>query len=195
MHLDREQLVFQIFSAAFEQSIAERSAFLTEACGNDEALRLRIERLLATADTMGPHGTWETELEANIQQQAASLIGSNRPPNPQAGDTIGDYVVTAQLGAGSMGSVFAATDPQLHRSVAIKVISTELLDRDQPIERMRREALLVAALNHPHIVTLYGLAAWRGQPCLVMEHLSGQTLDAHLANEPLPPKRFFQLAI
>src|ERR1043166_8971598 len=66
-----------------------------------------------------------------------------------AGDKLGHYVVVGPLGAGGMGEVYRARDPQLERDVAIKVLPLELANDPERLTRFDREAKILAALNHP----------------------------------------------
>ena len=72
------------------------------------------------------------------------------------GTHVGPYEVVALIGAGSMGEVYRARDTNLGRDVAIKILAqSSVLDEDR-IARFRREARVLAALNHPNIATIYG---------------------------------------
>jgi predicted Ser/Thr protein kinase len=90
-----------------------------------------------------------------------------------AGDRLGPYEILAPLGAGGMGDVYRARDTRLNREVAIKV------SKEQFSERFEREARAVAALNHPHICTLYDI----GPNYLVMEFIDGVPLKGPLSPE------------
>src|ERR1700690_2719210 len=90
-----------------------------------------------------------------------------------AGDRLGPYEILAPLGAGGMGDVYRARDTRLNREVAIK------LSKEQFSERFEREARAVAALNHPHICTLYDI----GPNYLVMEFIDGVPLKGPLSPE------------
>ena len=74
-----------------------------------------------------------------------------------AGDRLGPYEILAPLGAGGMGEVYRAKDTKLGRDVAIKVLPTEVARAPERLARFRREATLLAALNHPHIAAIHGL--------------------------------------
>jgi serine/threonine protein kinase len=96
------------------------------------------------------------------------------------GNRLGPYEILSVIGAGGMGDVYKARDTRLDRSVAIKV------SREQFSERFEREARAVAALNHPHICTLYDV----GNNYLVMEYIDGTLLRG-----PLPVAEALRLAI
>lgn len=85
----------------------------------------------------------------------------------------GKYVVQRVLGQGAMGVVYEALDPELARVVAVKVLTSPHDDADQ---RFRREARLIAALRHPHVVTIYDFGTQGGTPYIVMEMLRGATV-------------------
>ena len=104
------------------------------------------------------------------------------------------YRILESLGKGGMGEVFLADDTQLERKVAIKFLPENL--RDDPVARGRfeREAKSAAALDHPYICKIHEFTEVDGQPCIVMEHVAGQTLESRLAQGPLAPAEAIQLA-
>ncbi|UCF38836.1 MAG: protein kinase, partial [Acidobacteriota bacterium] len=73
------------------------------------------------------------------------------------GQTIGHYEITAKLGQGGMGEVYRARDTRLNRDVAIKVLPQMFSGDEQRIGRFRREAQVLASLNHPNIAAIYGI--------------------------------------
>jgi len=96
------------------------------------------------------------------------------------GARLGPYEIQSALGAGGMGEVYKARDTRLDRSVAIKILPAHLAADPQFRERFDREARAVAALNHPHICTLYDIGSQDGVDFLVMEYLDGETLAERL---------------
>ena len=102
------------------------------------------------------------------------------------GVRLGPYDVIAQLGVGGMGEVWRATDTNLKRAVAIKVLPEAVAaDRDR-LARFQREAEVLAALNHPNIAHIHGLEKSGGTTALVMELVEGPTLADRIARAPLP---------
>ena len=97
------------------------------------------------------------------------------------GTRLGPYEVGAKIGAGGMGEVYRATDMNLGRDVAIKVLPSSFANDPDRLSRFAREARLLAALNHPNIATIHGLEEAGGVRALVMELVEGPTLAEKLA--------------
>jgi len=92
------------------------------------------------------------------------------------------------IGAGGMGEIYCATDRDLHREVALKVLAARYA-QDAPLRaRFEREALAAARLSGtPNIVTIFDVTEHAGRPIIVMEYLPGGSLDAQIAGSPCPP--------
>ena len=99
-----------------------------------------------------------------------------------------DYEILDRVGAGAMGTVFKARHAKLSRIVAIKVLRPSLARDTRYVERLRREARIVAALNHPNIVTGYDLGEEGGYHYFVMEFVEGRSLRALLAEWGIFPE-------
>ena len=93
-----------------------------------------------------------------------------------------------------MGEVWQARDTRLRRDVAIKSLPGALAHDPARLTRLEREAELLAALNHPHIATIYGLEQSNGASFLVMELVEGDTLDDRIRRGPMPAKEALTLA-
>src|SRR5579862_3414633 len=104
-----------------------------------------------------------------------------------SGTKFGSYEVTAQIGAGGMGEVYQAHDTKLQRDVAIKILPRRFVDDPDRLGRFRREAQLLASLNHPQIATIHSLEQSEGVRYLVMELVGGKTLAERIEQAgPLP---------
>jgi serine/threonine protein kinase len=106
----------------------------------------------------------------------------------------GRYQVEAPLGEGGVGVVYRALQLKLHRRVAVKLLQHEVIGEEELRPRFQQEALTLAALSHPHIVTLQDYGLVRGRPFLVMELLEGRTLRQIIDTEaPIAPLRTLTL--
>lgn len=94
-----------------------------------------------------------------------------------------------------MGEVYRATDTKLGREVALKLLPGSMSKDAERLERFRREAQTIAALNHPNIVTIHSVDEDAGRHFLTMELIDGQSLDRLMASDGLPVSRLFELAI
>jgi serine/threonine protein kinase len=110
------------------------------------------------------------------------------------GVRLGPYEVVAALGAGGMGEVYRARDTRLDRSVAIKILAPEIARDPAARDRFEREARAVAALDHPHICSIFDVGETDGTHYLVLPLLDGQTLAARLEKGPLPLGQALKLA-
>ena len=102
------------------------------------------------------------------------------------GSRLGPYEVLAKLGEGGMGEVYRALDTTLQREVALKVLPESFAADSDRVTRFRREAQVLASLNHPHIAQIYGLEQAGTSTTLVMELVTGETLAAHIGRGALP---------
>jgi eukaryotic-like serine/threonine-protein kinase len=112
---------------------------------------------------------------------------------PIVGQILGHYRVIEQIGAGGMGLVFRASDQQLERDVAIKVLPPGMLADEAARKSFRREALALAKLNHPNIGTVFEFSSQGDLDFLVMEYIGGAPVDAKLGSGPLPQKEVLRL--
>ena len=155
------------------------AAHIADACGSDDS-RVQVEALLA----------------ADTGATAEMGIASGPAPAPFGPSTrLGPYQLEALLGEGGMGQVFRARDTRLGRPMAIKVIRSEEAQRSDFRIRFQREAQATAALNHPHICTLYDVGEQEGVSYLVMEYVEGQTLALRLREGPLPLDQLLRRAV
>jgi serine/threonine protein kinase len=163
---NRWQRVEEIFQQAIDMAPQHRSAFLDQACGADQSLRLELDSLLLHASDAGP-----------------TLVSPAADDLPRI---IAHYRISSKLGQGGMGAVYLATDTKLGREVAIKILRHSFAQDSGGIARFAREAKVLASLNHPNIAQIYGMEESSGVRALVMELVPGETLAAHLKHGPLP---------
>src|SRR3954469_13510133 len=100
--------------------------------------------------------------------------------------TVSHYKITGKLGAGGMGEVYRASDSKLNREVALKVLPQEFARDSERMARFKREAQLLASLNHSNIATIFGLEETNGSFALIMELVEGETLAERIAQGPIP---------
>ena len=132
-------------------------------------------------------GLLDERLSSSSAARGATAVTQLSPVPPLAAR----YVIRHELGRGGMGTVYEATDTELERGVAIKVMRPELVASDEALARFKREARAAAGFAHPNVVTVHDVGvADDGRAYLVMELLSGATLRAALRQEGrFPPER------
>jgi serine/threonine-protein kinase len=169
--------VERLFHAALERSPHERAVFLDDSCAGDAELRREVQSLLDES------ALEDGFLEDQALDAAAGLVDISQPR--LAGTRFGGYELTGSLGSGGMGEVYRARDLELGREVAIKLLPAVLAADVDRIARFRREAQILATLNHPHVGAIYALAEDDGVLGLVLELVEGPTLADRLATGPL----------
>ncbi len=110
------------------------------------------------------------------------------------GQTLAHYRISAAIGAGGMGEVYRATDTKLGRDVALKVLPGEMASSPERLERFRREARALAALDHPSIVGVYSVEEADGVHFLTMQLVDGEPLDRLIPTGGLPADRILDIA-
>jgi hypothetical protein len=110
------------------------------------------------------------------------------------GSFLGAYEILAPLGAGGMGEVYRARDTKLGRDVALKILAGSVVVDLTALARLRREAQLLAAINHPNIAAIHAFDEANGTQFLVLELVEGETLDRHLARGALGLDRALGIA-
>jgi serine/threonine-protein kinase len=176
---ERREQIEQICQDALDRHANARAAFVARACGGDEELRREVESLLAHERAA------ERFIETPALESAAGSLTALAGIAP--GEHIGTYEVVSLLGAGGMGEVYRARDPQLGRDVAIKILPPIFSTDPERLARFEREARALAALNHPNVGAIYGLERTAVSRALVLELVDGPTLadtlrDASLRN-------------
>ena len=151
-----------LFERAIKVPTDERGTLLDQSC-EDEAIRQSVERLLAA------------------DERAEGFMETRASDSAETPLQIGPYPVQGELGRGGMGVVYLARDPELDRPVALKCVSR---DRGNMIERLVREAKILASLDHPNIATIYRLERIDGESYLILEYIEGMSLEQKLLKDP-----------
>jgi serine/threonine protein kinase/tetratricopeptide (TPR) repeat protein len=163
----------------FENSINSAVKRLREALSDDAATPRFIETL--------PRKGYRFIGKLETATQGSPLL--------VPGAVVSHYRILAEVGRGAMGVVYKAEDLALGRVAALKFLPEELAAHPPALERMRREARVIGALNHPNICTLYELGEASGRLFLAMEFLAGEPLRALMARGPVGEAEFFEIAI
>ena len=160
----RWRQIEELYYAARKRPVADRAAYLAEACRGDEHLRREVESLLAQ-DPTGKN---------ILSHPAASLLPDVSNSRGGLIEQVGPYKIEGLLGKGGMGVVYRALDTKLNRPVAVKFLSDELADAAAR-RRFQREAQTASSLNHPHIITVHDAGELETQQYLVTELVDGGT--------------------
>lgn len=176
---ERYGQIVKLYHSLLEIDAAERSTFLAQTCGADEALRQELESLLAS------HLQTDSFLEAPAIQIAAQILADDRHRD-MVGCSLGHYEIRALLGAGGMGEVYLAQDTKLDREVAVKLLPAEVAANLDRMRRFTREAKAASALNHPNIITIHEVGQSDSGEFIVTEFIDGQTLRQQMQGAPMP---------
>lgn len=198
-----------IFAAALEQADpAARSAYLEEACAGDDALRRRVEGLLAAHAKAGdfleqPASAPATESTVRMEGSVTPLPASASRPDglpplqpstyPDSLGRLGHYEILGEVGRGAFGIVLKAHDTVLQRVVAIKVPAAELSTSGAARQRFLEEARRGASIRHEHVVAIHAVEE-TPVPFLVMDFIDGPTLQDKIRKDgPLPPAEVLRI--
>ena len=167
----------EVFAGARALPADRRPAYLAEACDGNEALRQEVESLLSSDERMK---------KSFLEAPAVVRGDDTRVTRSLEGQRIGPYQLASRIGAGGMGEVYQARDTTLNRQVAIKVLLPAVASDPDRLARFRREARVLASLNHPHIAQIHGFEDAEGAHALVMELVEGPTLADRIASGAIP---------
>ena len=179
MNPERWHRIEELFCTVVDRPAAERGAYLTRVCGDDEDLRREVLELL-------DHETADGFLEDPIKH--ATVAVASEPADEMAGQRIGPYRLIRLVGRGGMGAVYEAArdDRQFDQRVALKLIRRGM-DSEFVRQRFLRERQILASLDHPHIARLFdGGTTADGQPYFVMEFVEGESIISYCRQHALP---------
>jgi tetratricopeptide (TPR) repeat protein/tRNA A-37 threonylcarbamoyl transferase component Bud32 len=172
-----------------------------DACDACSEVVAELMRLFASSFSAGEQPQAVQELSTSGVE--STLGGMELPPNDAwptelplpEGAKLGRYVVLRAIGAGAMGIVYAAYDPELDRKIALKLLRRGTADdaddaasqQSSRDKRLLREAQALARLTHPHVITVHDVGTWEGgRVFLAMEFVEGGTLTRWLEAGPRP---------
>jgi Tol biopolymer transport system component/DNA-binding winged helix-turn-helix (wHTH) protein len=162
----------------------------------EQSLNSAVRRLRdAVSDTAGTPRFVET-----IPRKGYRFVGTLETAEDERaeltpGTVISHYSILAPAGCGAMGVVYKAEDTTLGRMVALKFLPEELAAHEPALDRFRREARMIGALNHPGICTIYELGAASGHLFLAMEFLDGESLRERTARGSVPEQEVLGIAL
>ncbi len=174
----QQQHVRELFEQALERPEPDVALWLDQAAAGDNAVRNEVLSLLAHHSAAGRF------LEVGIDELTTQLF--TEAPGLTPGATVGKYTIVRELGRGGMGRVYLASDAELGRNVALKVLAPHLLSDPRQRERLRREARAAAKLTHPGICTVYALEEIDGSLYISSEFINGRTLREEIESGTRP---------
>lgn len=196
MTAERLQQIRDLFDRVVACPPFARTAFLNRAAKDDAELHAAVAALLVE------HVDRASALPVtNIDDPADGVVAVLNPVQPAESDLVGmviadRYRLDARIGSGGMGKVYRATQLNLRRTVAVKLVHAESLGEPAIVARFEREALAVASLQHPRIITIFdfGIAPEIGL-YIVTEYLAGRPLSDDLGEQaPMNPWSAIRLA-
>ncbi len=174
---DEFRKIREVFESAIELAPEERARFIDQSCNGDPRLAAEVQRMLSG------------DAEGN------TLLDWPSAGHLQEGAIFAEHLRLGELlGRGGMGEVYRAYDIHLHRDVALKVLPRTFALNPDGVARLRREAQVLASLNHSNIASIYGLKESDGEYALVLELVEGPTLADRLARGPIPMDEALSIA-
>jgi Tol biopolymer transport system component len=178
-----------LLDRALSLPTGEREVFVERVASHDAALAAALRAVLAEATGddgfLDPGGALSGSLGGEIERSIVD-VEEEQIGVLAIGERIEQYAITGFIGRGGMGEVYRARDLRLDRDVALKLLPARFAADSERIARFHREARVLAALSHPGIGAIYGIAEERGIEALVLELVEGPTLADRLDTGALP---------
>ncbi len=168
-HVEEERLL-AFTLGQLESDVAREVESHLAAC---PACKLRQESISSVAFSKTAAGSSKDGVPTRAEGELATHAGGFVL---QRGATLGRYVLLEKLGAGGMGEVFAAYDPQLDRKVALKLLRGGALSAEEGKARLKREAQAMARLQHPNVIAVHDVGDFGDRVFIAMEYVEGETL-------------------
>jgi serine/threonine protein kinase len=184
---ERKKKIKELCDQALDLEPAAREAFLNEACAGDVELCAEVMSLLSHEQSVAifmAQPAWKQVVQ-DITLARQELFAERR---------LGRYRIHERLGQGGMGEVWRATDEQLKRAVAIKILPPEFSRDNERVRRFQQEAYAVSALKHANIITIHEIGESNDLHFIVTELVEGQTLRDQMAGKPIGWRRAVRIA-
>lgn len=178
----------EIYHAALALPPLERERFIREASGGDDNVRREVESLLSF------DGPAEGFIETPPEDIAAAAY-AKRSDEYLIGKSLNHYRVLSLLGVGGMGKVYLAEDTNLGRRTALKLLPPQFSDNAERKARFEREARAASALNHPNIITIYGIERAENLDLIATEFIDGKTLREQIAENPFDWRKTIDIGL
>jgi serine/threonine protein kinase len=179
---ERWQQISRIFNRAISLDATARAAYVEEKCGTDSDLRAEVERLIESHD--------QAEQDDFIGGLAVEDVAEQFTEGEETlalhkGQLFGDYLILDHLGTGGMGEVYLAKDSRLDRTVALKILASDIAADKRRMQRFRQEARVASSLNQPNILTIYEFGEVEQLTFLAAEFVDGPTLRDYMRGKRL----------
>jgi eukaryotic-like serine/threonine-protein kinase len=185
---DRWQTIDRLFHSTLSCAQGKRAGFLSQACGDDEALRVEVESLLRAHEQDGSF------LDLPAYEVAADFL-ADAFGRLFAGQQIGPYKIISPLAVGGMGEVYLAQDSRLGRKIALKLLPPDFAKDQHRVRRFAQEARAASALNHPNVCVIHEVGKTSdGRHFIAMELIEGITLRERISRGPLSLADAFAVA-
>ena len=184
----RLETIEDIFYVALDCRPDQLKVLLDDRCAGDQSLRATIEALLTSHRESG------NSIETAIAAVAADVV-EREQSDLLIGRTIGHYKILKRIGGGGMGEVYLATDINVGRTAALKVLPACLGGNVERLRRFEREARAVGGLNHPNIMTVYEVGVDDSDRYIASELIEGETLHERLARGRMELNEAIEIAI
>jgi serine/threonine protein kinase len=191
---ERWQQISRIFKSAISLNGEARSAYVADQCGGDTSLRSEVEKLLASHRQADE----ENFIAGRAADDGAVLLVDQveeHQPHLHKGQHLGSYEILDPLGVGGMGEVYLAKDSRLERTVALKVLPSDISGDKRRMQRFRHEAKVASSLNQPNILTIFEFGDAEGLTFLATEFIDGDTLRNYLRHHRLKIDETLDIAI
>ncbi len=165
---------------------------MKENCGTDDDLKAEVERLIQSHEKADDN---EFMGGLAVEDVAEHFTGDEEALALQKGQQFGVYFILDHLGTGGMGEVYLAKDSRLDRTVALKILSSDVAADEQRMHRFRQEAKVASALNQPNILTIYEFGEIEGLTYIAAEFIDGETLRDVMRGKRLKLSKILDISI